>query len=500
MASPRPESFSFGGAPWRALANARIQPGGRVMFAALLGCALTVAPPSHAAGTVSDANDHSQAFTHSPIEKDLAHADPQRITLDVGQTVSLAAQGVARVAVGSGQVVQATTVEAKEVLLFARGEGTTSVQIWRAGGRTQVYTVHVRPAGFTGMEAEVSALLQRIPGAKASVTGDSVVIEGNGLSDTDRTRIAALAQRYPRILDFTGQVGWDNMVLLDVQVVELPRSRLREFGMAWDVQSATAPRTGAQWTYPAATAITDTATDPAGAAAPRHWLLQAGVGARLTALAERGDALMLAQPQLIARSGSTANFLAGGEVPYTAMQDGGRSETQFKPYGVGLTITPQIDPDGGIRCRIEVEASAIDTALSLPAGPALRTRRASTEFNVPSGRTLVIGGFLSRETSRRRQGLPLLSDIPVLGALFSVQREERRDTELVIFVTPTVMGPDHPMQAGRVHRARAQLQAAFPESTPLGLDQPVARPAVNSRIARPGSQWATSPAAGGARP
>ena len=476
------------------------RPALRACLAALLSCTLAGGSPSHAAGTPGRAKATATGPMPSPLEQDPSHADLQRITLDVGQTHSLPAPGVARVAVGSGQVVQATTVEGKEVLLFARGEGTTSVQIWRTGNRTQVHTVHVRPAGFAGMEAEVSALLQRIPGARANVAGDSIVIEGNGLSDTDRTRIAALAQRYPRILDFTGQVGWDNMVLLDVQVVELPRSRLREFGMAWDVQSASAPRTGAQWTYPAAAAVGGALADPTGssaAASPRHWLLQAGVGARLAALAERGDALMLAQPQLIARSGSTANFLAGGEVPYTSTQDGGRSETQFKPYGVGLTITPQIDPDGGIRCRIEVEASAIDTALSLPAGPALRTRRASTEFNVPSGRTLVIGGFLSRETSRRRQGLPLLSDIPVLGALFSIQREERRDTELVIFVTPTVMGPDHPMQAGRLHRARGQLQAAFPEPTPLGLDEPVV---ARGRQARPGSQWVASPAALGGRP
>jgi len=451
------------------------------------------APAPAAAARPAQAAADSAAFVSAPPRaseaaafKDSstrsAHESLPQITLDVGQTFNLATPGVARVAVGSGQVVQAAAVEGREVVLFGRGEGTSSVQIWRRGQRTLTYTVHVRPAGFTAMRAEVQALLQHVPNARSSVAGDSIVIEGDGLSDDDRTRIAALAERYPRIVDFTGQVGWDNMVMLDVQVVELPRSRLREFGLGWDLQSAAPPRSGVQWQFPAV-----------AAPAPRQWLLQAGVSARLNALAERGDAMMLARPQLIARSGSTASFLAGGEVPYTSVQRDERSETRFKPYGVRLTITPHIDATGGVRCRIEVEASAIDGSLSLPAGPALRTRRASTEFNVPSGRTLVLGGFLSRETSVQRSGLPLLGDIPGIGALFSVQRESRRDTELAIFVTPTIMGAEHPVHARRLERADRQLRAAFPEHTPLGLDMPVggARPAPTTW--HRGSQWAPEP-------
>jgi pilus assembly protein CpaC len=124
------------------------------------------------------------------------------------------------------------------------------------------------------------------------------------------------------------------------------------------------------------------------------------LSSRIAMLAQSGEAVMLAQPQLLARSGASATFLAGGEVPYSSTDTRGNATTMFKPYGVMLRITPRIDRNGIIRSLIEVEASSVDNALSVPGGPALRTRRASTEFNVRSGDTLVIGGFLSRGRGR----------------------------------------------------------------------------------------------------
>src|SRR3546814_4053230 len=103
---------------------------------------------------------------------------------------------------------------------------------------------------------------------------------------------------------------------------------------------------------------------------------------------------------LLARSGSTAECLAGGEVPYSTVDANGNTNTAFKPYGVSLRITPQIERNGAVRSRIEVEVSSVDNSLSVPNGPSLKTRRAATEFNVQSGQTLVFAGFLSREESR----------------------------------------------------------------------------------------------------
>ena len=128
--------------------------------------------------------------------------------------------------------------------------------------------------------------------------------------------------------------------------------------------------------------------------------------------------------------------------------------------------------------------------MSLPSGPALRTRRAVTEFNVRSGQTLVLGGFLSREQSTERDGLPLLSGIPVLGSLFGAKKTLRRDTELAIFVTPSIVSNDYAGFAQSVAQGRHVLEQAFPDPTQLRFLPPAG--AATGGWSAPqgdGSQW-----------
>lgn len=436
-------------------------------------------------------------------------ADEPTIVLEVGQTKVMRHQSVSRVAVGNGQVISAVSVDGREVVVFARQEGASSVHVWSPVGVVAGYEVQVRPAGWTQMQQEVKTLLEHIPSVRSALVGDNIVIEGEDLGDDDRERVAALVRRYPRILDFTGQVGWDRMVLLDVQVVELPSARLREFGVQWDAASSGGMRAGVAWQPSAAvqpsSAVGAAPLTTAGTGAQGYFGLNALLSSRVAALAQQGEAIMLAQPQLLARSGATASFLAGGEVPYSTTDARGNTHTQFKPYGVSLHITPRIDRNGAIRSRIEVEASSVDMSISVAGGPALRTRRASTEFNVRSGQTLVIGGFLSRERSNEKSGIPVLQDIPFVGSLFSTRREQLRETELAIFVTPRIVSQDHPEMANRVERARGLLKEAFPTDPHLGTISPGNADADWSTYRGAGSQWqavsdsqtASSPAASG---
>lgn len=424
-------------------------------------------------------------------------ADPPTYVLEVGQTKVVHHQSVTRVAVGNGQVVSAVSVEGKDVVLFARQEGTSSVHVWTPIGVGAAYEIQVRPAGWTQMQQEVQKLLQHIPSVRSSLVGDNIVIEGEDLTDDDRERVSALVRRYPRILDFTGQIGWDRMVLLDVQVVELPSAHLREFGVQWDAVSKGGIQTGLVWQPGSSTRLSDQMEIPplsiTGGAAGSYFGLNALLSSRIAALAQRGEAVMLAQPQLLARSGATASFLAGGEVPYTTIDARGNTNTAFKPYGVSLNITPRIDRTGAIRSRIEVEASSVDTSISVSGGPALRTRRAATEFNVRSGQTLVLGGFLSRERTNERSGLPVLQDIPVLGSLFSSHRLQHKETELAIFVTPRIVSQDHPELTDRVRRGREVLAEAFPDSPTLGTGTPAAGDPDWSVYRGTGSQWQPAP-------
>ncbi|MBV6303273.1 pilus assembly protein N-terminal domain-containing protein [Candidimonas humi] len=398
------------------------------------------------------------------------------LEMQVGEVKVLAQPQVARVAVGDGQVLNAQAVDDKEVIVFARHAGSTSLQVWDAQGQRRRYRVEVAPEGTRRVLAELRKMLERMPAVRVSTIGDKLVAEGDDLSDGDRERVAALAKRYPQLLDFTGQVGWDRMVLLDVQVVEVPRSRLQELGVRWNAASDGGVNAGMAWDGGSSRfgarpgeSVFDAAF-PARVAAG-YFGINAVLSAQIRAMAQDGTAVVLAQPQLLARSGATAEFLAGGEVPYSTVEANGGTNTAFKPYGVSLRITPKIERSGAVRSRIEVEVSSVDQSLSVSNGPALKTRRAVTEFNVRSGQTLVLAGFLSREASRNIDKLPLLGDVPVLGELFKSTRRQRTDTELAIFVTPVVVAPDDPALMRRVERGRALLDRSFPQAplmnTPL---------------------------------
>lgn len=399
----------------------------------------------------------------------------QALDMQVGESRVLAASGVTQVAIGNGEVLSAVASKGREVVLFARAEGMSSVQVWAEGG-IKTYAVEVAPAGAPRLRAEIESLLARIPGARSSAVGGRIVIEGDDLSDDDRDRIAALAQRYPEVVDFTGQVGWDSMVLLDVQVVEIPSSRLREIGVRWDGMTQGGLNAALAWDAGSLGRMARPGEQVVQTPAPLssaagYFGVNALLSARIAALAQAGEAVMLAQPQLLARSGASATFLAGGEVPYVSTDSRGNPTTLFKPYGVSLRITPRIDRNGVIRSLIEVEASSVDMALTAAGGPALRTRRASTEFNVRSGDTLVIGGFLSRERADDASGIPSLKDIPILGALFASRRYQLRETELAIFVTPRIVSRSEPAMADRVRRARSVVDAAFPQPSRLGTSR-----------------------------
>jgi len=396
------------------------------------------------------------------------------LRMQVGEVRVLAVPDVARVAVGDGHVLNAVTTEEKEVIVFARNEGSSALQIWSVDGTRQRYDVDVAPEGARRVEQELREVLGRIPGIEVSVVGDKLLVEGDRLSDDDLLRLEELSRRYPQLLNFTGRVGWDSMVLLDVQVLEIPRSVIRELGIRWQSPVAGGLNAALAWDG-GSRRLADRPGEnvvpvlfPAGPAAG-YLGASALWSAQLNALMQEGHAMVLAQPQLLARSGSTAEFLAGGEVPYSTTDANGSTNTAFKPYGVSLRITPRIERGGVVRSRIEVEVSSVDHALSVENGPALKTRRASTEFNARSGQTLVLAGFLSRDDARNVDGVPGLGSLPLLGALFRSVKTQRNDTELAVFVTPVVVSAEHPDMAQRVRQGSELIKEGFPEPPLLNV-------------------------------
>lgn len=416
-------------------------------------------------------------FFVMPSQAQESAALPGNLSLQVGDVKVLAFERLARVAVGDGKILNALTNEDREVVIFAKAPGETIVHIWDRDNQGTQLRVRVFAAGERKLQQDIRQMLRRMAHVRTTTVGDKIIVEGDGISDADRERLAVLAKHFPQVVDMTSQIGWDQMVILDVQVLELPRNYLKEFGLRWGAATGGVAM-GAAWER-ASAAMTSrpgaSALDaPFRAISPIGYFgLNTLLSASVQALAQQGDAVVLAQPQLMARSGATAEFLAGGEVPYTTSDSNGQNRTVFKPYGVSLKITPRIQRNGNVRSTIEVEVSTVDNSLSLNGGPALKTRKTSTEFNVQSGQTLVLAGFISRDQFRSVDKLPGLGDIPILGALFRSRRFQNNETELAIFVRPVVVSADNADLQARVAKSRSIIEHTFGReaqlNTPLRL-------------------------------
>ncbi len=402
-------------------------------------------------------------------------ANMLELTLFQGETRVLAELNAGRLAVGNGKVLSAAVLDDREILLIANEVGVSSLHIWTAKGRNRRITVNVVPAETPRVNREIAAFLANIPNARSAVIGDKVVVEGDSLSNRDQARIEELARRYPQIINFTNPVGWEKMIVMEVQIVEFPINMLREIGLAWNATGGAA--IGGIWMpgrrgnaplqidLRAGSENAPPIINPDGSGGPVPLssslnvlsAINTGLNAQLRLLEQNGTASILAQPVLSTRNGAEASFLAGGEFPYSVSNINGTT-IQFKPYGIRLQVTPTVDDNGVIRARIMSEVSDLDLSVMGDAGPALRTRKTETEFNVMQGGTIVLSGLLTRDVNAAIDKVPFLGDIPVLGALFRSRRFQNNETELVVFVTPHAVNKHTLEQAESMLRARQRLE------------------------------------------
>ncbi|MCC2961277.1 pilus assembly protein N-terminal domain-containing protein [Massilia sp. IC2-278] len=432
--------------------------------------------------------DAAKTTPYAPVKKTEDDSQIPEIEMFVGESRVFPTPGVARIAVGNGAILSAAALDEKETILFANGAGSSTLFIWNEDGRYQRIKVNIVPGDIARVARDVAAFMASIPNARTSVVGDKVIVEGNALSDEDREKVAELAKRYPQIVNFTSAIGWEKMVMMDVKVVEFPKSELRDIGLKWNANGGAAigsiwgpirrghdgpymidipgggnglpisdaPPPGSGAGNSNGTATIPTSLNVLGA-------LNLGLSAELKFLEQQGTASILAEPQLSARSGYKASFLAGGEFPYSVASQNGVT-ILFKQYGIKLEIEPRVGRDGIIRAVIESEVSSIDPSVSTPSGPALLTRRTKTEFNTRDGETMVLSGLLQRNISDDVDKVPFLGNLPVLGPLFRSKRYQNRETELVVFVTPTVVDSRSPGLVDRVQKTTERLSERLDRS------------------------------------
>jgi len=246
-------------------------------------------------------------------------------------------------------------------------------------------------------------------------------------------------------------------VLLEVKVTQIDRTKLRELGIGFLAKGSTAEGSVGTSISPsgalggaAGTDITPGITGyDLGTLAPQIGVsfYPAGVSAVIRALSEKGLAKILAEPNLVVRSGERGSFLAGSRVPIQQVLGAGASQTVsivYEEVGIKLNFAPQVLEDGTIRLKIDpAEVSNIARFLTFGSivAPQIDTREVRTSVDLKEGESLVLAGLLNEEMKKNIQKIPILGDIPILGAIFRSSRDEIEKTELAFFITPRLVKP-----------------------------------------------------------
>jgi pilus assembly protein CpaC len=338
--------------------------------------------------------------------------------------------------------------------------------------------------------------------ADVVVVGErEVIVNGKVSGETDLLLFGAGYRRHYRVNVRTPSDR--PQVVLGVKIAEVRRDALTQFGVnvlsrngnarsgtgIFNTDAPFVPPTGAPGGSPGSSIALPAST---GFASVLTDFGTRDLLAFIEAEQRRGNARILAEPTLMAANRDSASFLAGGEIPIPIAQPGLGGQTLitvvYREFGVKLQFVPEVLGDSLLRLRVRPEVSSLDYGNALLLSgfriPALRTRRVETSVDVPTSRTLVISGLLNDERERVRTGVPLLSQLPVIGALFGSTRWQRNETELLIVVTPIVVDPRRPRPT---------------DLLPLAPDTTLpAREVLKPRLRRPASPTPAAPAS--ARP
>jgi pilus assembly protein CpaC len=279
------------------------------------------------------------------------------------------------------------------------------------------------------------------------------------LSDASAEAAAKLAGLYTKdvVNSLVVRQAHIGQVKLKVQIIEIDRSKLDEFGINLFSQGKTsgAVQTGQ---FPSVTTTTSatsssTATAPVlSITSPLNLLLYnsgLNIGLTLQDLQDKQIAQILAEPTITTLSGQKASFLSGGEFPFPVVQgsSGGLTSItiQFRPYGVKLDFTPIVNDDGTIQLKVAPEVSALDYTNAVTISgytiPAISTRRAETQVELRDGQSFAISGLLDHRTTDILSKMPGIGDVPILGQLFRSKNINHSTVELMVVVTPTLVDP-----------------------------------------------------------
>ena len=407
-------------------------------------------------------------LSHAPL------ANAMELMAGTGKFIPLNKPAKA-VFVANSEIVDVSAEFANMLYVYGLKQGSTTLHVLDAEGKiayTETITVSMNTA------VVMDAIKQVLPTAniKAEFVGGRLVLKGMVKNASDAEVALRIAQGFAGS-DSGGPLGSsgsdsgiinmmtttaENQVMLRVRVAEVNRDITQAFGVQWNLYgndgntfrtglfsprgALTKGEEGSNTFRPGFDSYTVGGLNPN----PYQSFLSyfgenLGVDVLLEALEDENMATVLAEPNLTALSGETASFLAGGEFPVVTSVNDGDINTEYKEFGVRLSFTPVVLSENRIRLNVKPEVSNLsDNGAVIIEGitiPAIESRKVETTVELGDGQGFLLGGLFQNNLKESLQAVPGLGDLPILGPLFRSENFERKKSELMIIVTPSIVTP-----------------------------------------------------------
>jgi pilus assembly protein CpaC len=391
-------------------------------------------------------------------EPEAAKAPAKTLSLYANQSVLLdSAFDIRRVSIARPETADVMVVSPRQMVVIGKSAGTTTLIYW---SREEVPTSVEVIVGIN-LDLVREDLAKIAPGEAFEVTaaGEKLVLTGTVTDNLVQTRLVEGAQAHAKGVVNLLKVKKLEQVLLQIRVSEVDRTLTKELGFNFQTEGNTLRGTVSSPNNftPFFGNLRDQAVKDIGpnfsfSDAMNIFVAKPGLfpdfAAYLRVLHDKGGLKILAEPNLVVANGAEGKFLAGGEFP-VVISTGSTGTSSFsvvyKEFGVRLVFQPKISSNGEIYLHVLQEVSELDFANAVILSgfriPALKTRKTEAGLQLADGQTFVLAGLIDNKVSRQVSKIPLLGDIPILGALFRSTRYQNNETELMVMVTPKIVRP-----------------------------------------------------------
>ena len=395
-----------------------------------------------------------------------SQAGPEDLRLTVGKSIVIDYPAdIARISTSNAEIVDASPVTTREILVHGKAFGTVTLVVWSKSGQRNFYNITVEQ----NLEPARKLVKETFPSEdiRLQASRDSLSLTGRVSSKDVADRATALLAPFGKVVVNNLQIiagPVEKQILLRVKFAELDRNLAKEFAVniiSTGAGNTPGRITTGQFPAPSVSQLNGSIGGSLAGSTTQFSVNDAlnifafrpdlNLGILLKALQTKSVLQILAEPNLIATNGKEASFVVGGEFPVPVLQGGANSGAvtiQFREFGVRLSFTPILTENKTIRMHVKPEVSALDFANSVTFNgftiPALSSRKMETDIELGDGQSFVIAGLIDNRVQESLSRVPGLSNLPVLGQLFRSKELTKSNTELIVMVTPEITVPLQP--------------------------------------------------------